>query len=277
MILSIKKLVKQIKVRLALVEINTKMIKILILGKPVLTMLMLINYRHKFHLVDLLVVSKINKLLMVSKINKLLKVWENSICKKKDNKKKSHLLSHGQVKVVIQVGKLKIENKDGKNKITRLINNIKENLNIKTNGRTQTNRKIQNIKENLKIKNLLKISIKEILNMRLKKIKAQNILERLNTNKSKMINTRGNHNTRNKKTSIRENLSNKNRIINTKGNLNNNNNNSNKMITIIKNHNRDQWLVQAPLLLSNTLEIHQVENHKLHSDILLREIYIIDK
>jgi len=270
MILSIKKLLKQTKVRLALVEINTKMIKILILRKAVLNTLMLINSRRKLHLVDLLEVSKINK---------LLKVWESSICKKKDNKKKSHLLSHGQVKVVIQVGKFKIENKDGKNKITRLINNIKENLNIKTNGRTQTNRKIQNIKENLKIKNQLKISIKEILNLRLKKIKAQNILERLNTNKSKMINTRGNHNTRNKKTSIRENLSNKNRKINTKGNLNNNNNNSNsnKMITIIKNHNRDQWLVQAPLLLSNTLEIHQVENHKLHSDILLREIYIIDK
>merc|ERR1712166_216534 len=139
------------------------------------------------------------------------------------------------------------ENKDGKNKITRLI---------------------QDIKKNLKIKNLLKISIKEILNMLLKKIKAQNILEKLNTNKSKMINTRGNLNTRNKKTSIRENLKTKNRKINTKGNLNNNgnNNNSNKMITIIKHHHRDQWLVQDPLLQSNTLEIHQVENHKLHSD-----------
>jgi hypothetical protein len=38
------------------------------------------------------------------------------------------------------------------------------------------------------------------------------------------------------------------------------------------NHKVDHKLVQDPLHLSNTQEIHQVANHKLPSDILMREI-----
>jgi len=100
--------------------------------------------------------------------------------------------------------------------------------------------------------------------------KKTSIRENLKT-KSKITNTRGNHNTnRNKKTSIKENLKIKNRI-NTQGN-HNINNNSNKMIKT-RHHLRtgDQWLVQEALLQSNILEIHQVENRKLLSDILMRK------
>jgi len=140
--LTIRKQAKQIKVRLASVEINMKMIKTLDLEKLLLNMHMLINYSHRLHSADLLV--------KFSKANKMLKAWEHSICKTKVNKK-SHLLSHGQVQAKVE-GKYKVENKDGIMELSNNHNNTKEKVNIKTNGNNQIkNKKIQDTKEKFRI------------------------------------------------------------------------------------------------------------------------------
>lgn len=175
----------------------------------------------------------------------------------------------GQAKVEVD----KIVKRDGKIKIIKRNNNTKENLSIKTNGKedNKINKRIQDIKENLKIKNLLNSNTKENLNM-LSKTRINNTKENLNTlKKNKLTNTKGNPNTKIKKTSIRENHSIKNRKINTKENLNNNSNNSTASNNRV-NLKEDHKLAQVLLLQSNTQEIHQVVNHKLHSDILMREI-----
>jgi len=162
------------------------------------------------------------------------------------------------------VARFKAGNRDGKTKIVKLTNNTKENLNIKTNGKEEE--MITTIKESLKTKNK-KISTQEKLNM-VKKSSHHNILVKLLT-KMKAINIRESHNNcKNKKTtSIKENHRIKNRTINTKGNPNINNNN--QMITPtnqVSNQVLDHRLDQVHLPLSNTLEILQVENHKLLSD-----------
>ena len=261
--LSTQKLLRQIKVRLVLEGMDMIMIKILTVEQKVVQNIHMLN--KTFPLSFNLVVQLDNS----SKLNKLPPTWENNICKTNSNKK-SHQLSHGQAKEEA-VDKSKVEKKDGTTKIVKLTNNTKENLNIKTNGKEEVkDKKIQDIKENLKTK--LKTSTLEILNMPSKKTKVHNIQEKRRIKRSRAINTRENHNTKSKRTSIKENHSNKNRKTNTKENLNNNSNNQ----IIIRNHfnkTEDQWLVQAPSPLSNTLVTHQVENHKLHSDILRMNFY----
>ena len=260
--LSIKKLLRQIKVRLVLEGTNMIIIKILTVELKAAQNILMLNrtFPPSFNLVDQLDKSKLNKLLLT---------WENNICKT-DSNKKNHQLSHGQAKEEV-VDKSKAENKDGTTKIAKLTNNTKENLNIKTNGKEEAkDKKIQDIKENLKTK--LKTSTLETLNTPSKKTKVHNIQGKRSTNRSRAINTRGSHNTKSKRTSIKENLSIKNRKTNTKEDLNNNSKNQ----IIIRNHfnkTEDQWLVQAPSPLSNTLVTHQVENHKLHSDILRMNFY----
>lgn len=178
---------------------------------------------------------------------------------------------------LVKVDKFKAESKDGQIKILKHkhSHNIKERQNIKTNGKTQTNKRIQDIKENLNTKSLLKISTKEILNMLSKMIIAKNIQGKQNM-LSKKISIQEKHNTKSRKISTKENLSIKSKKIqDTKENLNTrikmtnstkeNHSTNNKMITT-KNHNKDLWLDQVHLLLSNIQEILQVENHKLLSD-----------
>jgi hypothetical protein len=255
MILSIPRPEKQIKVKLVLVEINMNKTKTIIDPKVVPNINMLSKIPNlRFNLVDQLESSNSKTIPTI-----MPQAWEINTSKTKDNnKKRSHQLLPGQAKV--EEDKFKAEKTDGQIKIIRLIliNNTKENLNIKTSGKALVKTKIQDIQGNNN-KHLLRINTKGNLNM---KIKVPNIQENNRPKRNKAISIRGIHKTKNKKTSIKENLNSNSRTTKTKEILSN----SIKIITT-RNHRQDHKLVQAPSLLSNTLVTHQVENHKLHSDI----------